>query len=115
MPGTVGDSEGTHHDNRLSPMARIHNRRDGDLLSYEEVLRFLSPERFESKDLSGESNPSDYEYGHELSMKEKSALKWGHYWTEEQKKEFLQSDTDLTLEDLGWENLEVESHQISQS
>lgn len=40
-PGDVGDSNGTHHDNGETPMARIHNRRDGELLSKEETESFL--------------------------------------------------------------------------
>jgi len=36
MPGTTGDSNGTHHDNYESPMEIIHNRRDGELVEIEE-------------------------------------------------------------------------------
>lgn len=52
-------------------------------------------------DNSGVTDPSDYEHGRPLNEKERAAKKWGHYWTAEQKVEFLQG-TDLTAEDYGW-------------
>lgn len=41
-PGDIGDSKGTLHDRGDAPMARIHNRRDGELLSKAESKKFLS-------------------------------------------------------------------------
>lgn len=41
-PGTVGDSDGTIHDQGNTPMARIHNRRHGELMTVQETRAFLS-------------------------------------------------------------------------
>ncbi|MHC3379060.1 hypothetical protein [Haloarcula sp. H-GB5] len=112
MPGTVGDSKGTYHDDASSPMANVHNRRNGELISGREADRYLNPEKYKSENpSSGETNPSDCEYGFPLTKREKSAVKYGHYWTPEQKREFLNSDTELTVDDLGWEDLDLPSKE----
>jgi len=110
-PGTVGDSKGTYHGDSNSPMANIHNRRSGELLSYEEVDEYLHPEKYEDESGSKAehsddqgSDQYDYQYGFPLTQAEKSALKYGHYWPEEKQREFLEG-TDLTAEDLDWEHL----------
>ena len=53
-PGDVGDSKGTHHDTEDTPMARIHNRRDGELLSKQETEAFLTDQT--EQDESGHSS-----------------------------------------------------------
>jgi len=76
MPGTTGDSNGTHHDDRESPMANIHNRRDGELIELED-----------------DTDPSEKHPDHEpkeLDEKEKEekiaakyASRYSHYWPDD--------------------------------
>lgn len=60
-PGDVGDSKGTHHDRQDSPMARIHNRRDGELMTKQEVHAYLSNSRNEKQESQNKENedPAD--------------------------------------------------------
>jgi hypothetical protein len=61
-PGDVGDSKGTLHDKGDTPMARIHNRRDGELLSRQETKAFLAEETEE--DSPGHSSDEERKEGY---------------------------------------------------
>ena len=53
-PGTVGDKRPTR-DKGDTPMERIHNRRDGDQMSWQEVSAFIAESEEQDEDAAERS------------------------------------------------------------
>lgn len=75
MPGTVGDKR-PDRDRGSSPMERIHNRRQGDLMSREAVRRYLRKSR--SSDEDGESEMSESEQARAEGFEDKWQKRFSH-------------------------------------
>jgi len=94
-PGTTGDSDGTDHDGPKSPMAIIHDRREGELLSAAEVEEFLNPTdpseihpHHEPKEISSESYDGDDladEDIEKIKTVKKYEGRYSDYWPDEAK------------------------------
>ena len=52
---------------------------------------------------SNENDDALVDEGESLNAKEKAAKDNGEYWPDAKKRDFLENDTDLDAEDLGWE------------
>gem|GEM_PF-4609181 len=96
-PGTTGDSGEKSHDQSDSPMAEIHNRRDGELLSKEEIDEFLNPREpseihphHEPKERTSEPyegrNLTDEEID-KLKVAKKYRNRYSHYWSDDEELE----------------------------
>jgi hypothetical protein len=104
-PGTVGDSDGTSHDDPESPTVDIRDRQQGELLSESETEDFLDDsEDTRPKQKSREERLSEEEYERQEREKlvHRSAKNYGHYWSEEKQLEYLEA-YGKTPEEMEWE------------